>query len=246
MIKQITLATGLSLALAASPQLMAAKYKVVDVANGGSISGTVNFSGKDPDPVVFKISKDNDVCGNGTREVDFVRTSGGKLKDVMVYLQKVKQGKPFPKGLEQAEILQQGCEFKPWVTLMENGAEANIVNDDPVLHNIHTYELIGKAKKTVMNISQPDKGTIKKKVKLKRGVAMKIECDAHDFMHAFAFVPKNPYFALVDDNGQFTIDNVPPGKYKVVAIHGTLGSKKGKVEVAPGGQATIDFSFQGK
>ncbi len=246
MIKQLTLFTGLALALATSPQSMAAKYQVVDVANGGSISGSVNFSGKDPEPVVFKISKDNDVCGDGTREVDFVRTRDGKLLDVMVYLQKVKQGKPFPKKLEKAQILQQDCEFKPWVTLMVNGGEADIVNEDPVLHNIHTYELIGKAKKTVMNISQPDKGVIKKKVKLKRGVAMKIECDAHDFMHAFAFVPKNPYFALVDDNGNFSIDQVPPGKYKIVAIHGTLGSQKGKVEVAPGGQATVDFSFKGK
>ena len=108
------------------------------------------------------------------------------------------------------------------------------------------YELIGRTKKTVFNVSQPDQNTVTKKVKLKRGTAMKVECDAHDFMHAFVFVAKNPYFAVVKDDGSFEIKDVPAGKYTIKAWHGFLKDQKGKVEVAAGGAATIDFAFKGK
>ena len=244
MIKNLFLTAGLTLALIVSSNAMAAKYKIVDVADGGSISGKVDFSGAVPAPLKFKISKDNDVCGDGNREVDYVRVNNGALADVVVYLDKVKQGKAFNAEEKDASIVQKGCEFQPFIQIMHNENNAAIVNEDSVLHNIHTYEIIGKAKKTVMNISQPDKGTINKKVKLKRGVAMKVECDAHDFMHGFVFVAKNPYYARVADDGGYTIDNIPAGKYKVMAFHGSLGTQKGKVTVAAGANQTVDFSFK--
>ena len=242
--KYFPIMTGLALSLLISSNVMAAKYKIVDVADGGSISGKVSFTGDDPAPVAYKISKDNDACGTGNREVDYVRVVDGALTDVVVYLDKVKQGKAFNAEEKEAKILQKGCEFQPYIQIMQNDSNAAIINEDSVLHNIHTYEIIGKAKKTVMNISQPDQGTINKKVKLKRGDAMKIECDAHDFMHGFVFDAKNPYYARVSDDGSYTIENIPAGKYKIMAFHGTLGTQKGKAEVAAGANQTVDFSFK--
>ena len=135
----------------------------------------------------------------------------------------------------------------PFMSVMTNDSMFEATNSDPVLHNIHTYEIMGRAKKTVMNVSQPKQGaTTKKKVKLKRGAGMKIECDAHDFMHGFVFVAKNPYYAVVAEDGTYTINDIPAGKYKVKAWHGTLGEQKGKAEVTAGGSATVDFTFKGK
>lgn len=244
--KKILFMAGMTLSLLMSANVMAAKYKVVDVSDGGSISGKVTFTGDVPAPITYKISKDNDVCGEGNREVDYVRVNAGGLADVVVYLDKVKQGKAFKAEEKDAKIVQKGCEFQPFIQIMHNDNNAAIINEDSVLHNIHTYEIIGKAKKTAMNISQPDMGTINKKVKLKRGVAMKIECDAHDFMHGFVFVAKNPYYARVADDGSYTIDNVPAGKYKIMAFHGTLGTQKGKAEVTAGASQTVDFTFKKK
>jgi hypothetical protein len=246
MIKKLSIIAGLTLALASSPAVLAAKYKVIDVKDGGSISGKVTFEGKDPAPLVFKISKDNDVCGNGNREIDYVKVNNGALTDVIVYLAKVKKGKAFDPKDENATIDQKGCKFIPFIQTMHNNGNAAIINDDPVLHNIHSYEIIGKAKKTVLNISQPNKGTINKKIKLKRGVGMKLECDAHDFMHGFVFVAKNPYYTQVAEDGTYTIDNIPAGKYKVMAFHGTLGTKKGKAKVAAGSNQTVNFTFKKK
>ena len=223
----------------------AAKYKEMAVSDGGTVSGKVTFSGKDEAPKVYKISKDNDVCGTGNREIDYVRVQNGTLLDTVVYLDKVKEGKAFPAELSETTLDQKNCEFKPFLQVMQNGTDLAAVNSDPVLHNIRTYEIMGRAKKTVFNVSQPKPNTVTKKVKLKRGDVMKIECDAHDFMHGFVFVAKNPYAAIVQDDGSFTIDNVPPGKYTVKGWHGTITKgPKAKVEVTAGGTATADLEFK--
>ena len=236
----LTVAAAIALPLAAQ----GAKYKEVEVTDGGAIAGKVSFSGEDPAPTVYSISKDNDVCGTGTREIDYVRVNGGALNDVVVYLDKVKEGKPFGDDIATGKIDQEGCEFKPFLQIMRNASEISAINADPVLHNIHTYEILGRAKKTVFNISQPKPGTVTKAVKLKRGTAMKVECDAHDFMHGFVFVAKNPYAVKIAEDGSYSIDNVPPGEYKIVAWHGTLKAQKDKVEVTAGGSATVDFEFK--
>lgn len=226
----------------------AAAYKEVAVSNGGTITGAVKFAGKDQPPKVYSVSKDNDVCGTGKRKIDFVRIENGQLQDAVVYLEKVKEGKPFPADVGDITIDQKGCEFSPFLQVMKNKATLSAVNQDSVLHNIHTYELIrGDAKgpkKTIFNISQPDPNTVKNTVKMRKGAAMKVECDAHDFMHSFVFVAKNPYFAVVKADGTFSIDNVPPGKYTIKAWHGMLKNKKSKVEVKAGATATVDFTLK--
>ena len=226
----------------------AAAYKEGTVTGGGTISGKVSFSGEDLAPKIYKITKDNEVCGEGNREIDYIKVNNGALNDAVVYLEKVKEGKPFPADMGDVRIEQKGCEFSPFLQVMRNGKKLAAENMDPVLHNIHTYELIrGDAKgpkKTGFNVSQPDKGTVTKTVKNKRGAALKIECDAHDFMHSFIFVAKNPYYAVVNADGTFSIDNVPAGKYTIKAWHGMLKNQKSKVEVVANGSATVDFDFK--
>ncbi len=227
---------------------LSATYKEMTVSDGGSISGTVNFSGEDQAPKVYGISKDNDVCGTGEREIDYVRVVDGHLLDTFIYLDKVKEGKAFPDDVADATVNQKGCEFSPFLQVMRNNAKFAAVNEDPILHNIHTYELIrGDAKgpkKTLTNVSQPEPNTVTSQIKMKRGPAIKVECDAHDFMHGFVFVAKNPYFAKVGEDGSYTIDDIPPGNYTVKAWHGMLKNQKAKVTVEAGGSATVDFTFK--
>ncbi|MDM8545388.1 carboxypeptidase-like regulatory domain-containing protein [Candidatus Venteria ishoeyi] len=245
--KKTPLILALSLGLTVGTSAYAAKYQAVEVSGGGSVSGKVTFTGDDPGPKIFAITKDQEVCGKGNREIDYVKVSNGGLSNVVVYLDKVKKGKAFDAAQETGKVDQKGCAFEPFIQVMHNDKGFTAVNSDPVSHNIHTYEMMGRAKKTLFNVSQPDKdSSITKKVKLKRGVAMKIECDQHDFMHGFAFVAKSPYYALVAEDGSYTIDNVPAGKYKIKAWHGTLKDQKGSVEVAAGANSEVNFEFKGK
>jgi len=158
--KTLLTTTLLCSSLLAAPAY-AAKYKTIEVTNGGTITGKVTFTGKDPAPVVYPITKDNDVCGKGNRTIDYVKVNNGALTDVVVYLDKVKKGKKFDpiKG----KINQDKCTFEPFLSVMTNGEIMAAKNSDPVLHNIHTYEIIGRAKKTVLNISQPEQNAVTNK-----------------------------------------------------------------------------------
>lgn len=223
----------------------AASYKTVDVTDGGSIVGSVSAGDNGAESKSYTISKDPDICGEGTREVSFVNVNGGMLQDAVVFLAKVKSGKAFPDGLDTLTLTQEKCEFAPALGIMSNKGELTAINSDHTLHNIHTYEQIGKARRTVMNVSQPNAGDeVTKTVKLRKGNGMKVECDAHDFMHSFVFVAKNPYFSVVDENGGFSITDVPAGSYKIVVWHGFLGEVDGgKVEVSAGGEVTFDLTY---
>ncbi len=247
--KNLPIALAFTLAVTLPMTATAAKYKVAEVSNGGSISGKVKFAGKDTAPKTYGISKDNAVCGNGDRNIDYVRVKDGHLMDTVVYLEKVKSGKAFPADLKDAVIDQKGCEFNPFLQVMKNKTKIGAVNADPVLHNIHTYALMrGDAKgpkKTLFNVSQPNKGTVTKSIKMPgKSPAIKVECDAHDFMHGFVFVARNPYYAVVGEDGSFSIDNVPAGKYSIKAWHGMLKNQKAKVVVKAGGSASVDFTFK--
>lgn len=239
------LATAASILFAASiPFSAMAAYTVTAVSNGGSVSGKVTFSGKDPAPVPYTVSKDTDTCGTKNRNIDFVKVNKGALQEVVVFLDKVKEGKDWSKMVENIVLDQKGCEFSPYINIMRNNDKLKVTNSDPVMHNIHTYEIIGKAKKTGFNVSQPPElKEINKTVKLRRGAGLKLECDAHDFMHGFMFVAKSPYYAKVGADGSFTITDIPAGDYTIKTWHGTLGEKKGTVSVSAGGKATVDFKY---
>ncbi|MDQ7071784.1 MAG: hypothetical protein Q9M48_13800 [Rhodobacterales bacterium] len=128
---------------------------------------------------------------------------------------------------------------------MANRGELTAINSDHTLHNIHTYEQIGKARRTVMNVSQPNAGdVVTKEVKLRRGNGMKVECDAHDFMHSFVYVAKNPYFSVVDETGAFSISDIPAGTYEVMMWHGALGEiEVGEITIEAGGEVTMPLSY---
>jgi len=234
-----------TVALVGFTGLAQAKKYEIEVTDGGSISGKVLAGSAVEKSKIFTISKDTQICGEGNRTVPFVIIENGTVKNAVVFLYKVKQGKAFPKELMNVTLNQKKCEFTPAFSVIANGGNLTAMNSDETLHNIHTYELIGRARRTAINVSQPNAGDkVTKKIKMRKGAGMKIECDAHDFMHAYMFVASNPYYAVVGENGEFTIDNVPPGEYKIRLWQGFLGEiKSGKVKVTAGADTKIDLSF---
>ncbi|MBV1865755.1 MAG: hypothetical protein KUG74_15145 [Rhodobacteraceae bacterium] len=221
-------------------------YKEIEVSDGGSLVGTVSAGGAESESRSYNISKDPEICGEGTREVPFVEISEtGMLMNAVVFLNKVKEGKAFNKDEVDLTLTQEKCEFAPALGVMANKGKLTAINSDHTLHNIHTYEQIGKARRTVMNVSQPNAGdTVTKAVKLRKGNGMKVECDAHDFMHSFVYVAKNPYYSVVNAEGGFSIDGIPAGTYEVKMWHGFLGEVEvGDVTISAGGESSMELSY---
>lgn len=228
-------------AVAALAASAAAAYEA-GAAGSGKVAGKVSFKGAVPEAKLLVIGKDNAVCGTGNREVVEVAAKNGNLAGAVVYVAKIDKGKAWG-DLDKPVLDQKGCRFGPEVLLVRKDAELTIRNSDPVLHNIHTYELIGAVRRTMFNIGQPDKGDMKQPVKVRRANVVKIECDAHDFMHAWAFAADNPYVAVTRDDGSFSIDGLPAGSYELKAWHPVLGEKTATIDVKDGTAASAAFEF---
>ncbi len=232
-----------------------AAYKEVAVSGGGSITGKVTFSGELPPQSVESIiiNKNPEVCDvekTGYREVKWVDVEGGALRGVFVFIEKIAEGKAWPKG-EQI-IKQEKCRFHPWAEVFRHGEVKIRNNDKGVLHNINTRVMIGIKKgrkpvnKTLFNVAQPDPGDIIKKIearKMRKSPFVSINCEAHNFMFGYRLTPDNPYAVVVGRDGSFAIGDVPAGEYTVMAWHPKLGLKKLTVTVKGGAAAEIDYNF---
>ncbi len=132
------------------------------------------------------------------------------------------------------------CYFVPHVSVGFKGNEIDIVNSDPVFHNVHSY-IKGK---TTYNLGLPDQGS-KVTKKMKRDGIMEVKCDSHPWMLGYVFISKHPYAAATGDDGSFTISDIPAGSYKVKAWHESFGQiDLGKVTVAAGKTAKINAEFK--
>jgi hypothetical protein len=202
----------LGLVVAAGLALPVAAYEVAAVADGGSIKGKVVYPG--PVPAKRKIvpTKDREVCGSGVREVDQILLGPDKsVAEAIVYLEKVDRGKAWPKLAKTPEIDNVKCDFKPHVQVIPQG-DVTIVNSDPVLHN--TKSFFGRV--PVFNLALPNQGQRITRAVKKSGL-MRVECDAHGWMLGWVYVADNPYYAITEKDGTFTIADVPPGSYTLTA-----------------------------
>ena len=236
----------------------AAAYEAGDVASGGSIKGKLLFEGALPVDAIEKISitKNVDVCdedNTGVREIIWVDVQDGALRGAFVFIDKIAKGKAWPAPeAGNYMILQKGCRFRPWAQVVQRGP-ITIRHDDPdsVLHNINTREMIGVekgrvVKRTMFNFGQPEPGDIIKKLKPRRSSFIAINCEAHNFMFGFMMAPTHPYAVVVNEDGSYSIDDVPPGEYTVKAWHPRFGIKKTKLTVAAGAAMEADFTFADK
>ncbi len=216
-----------------------AKYKVVAVTNGGSISGKALFAGATPpaDETVT-LTSETDLCGNTLPAEKYVINSNKEIKNVVVYLSGIKEGKAIPQ--EKALVDNVMCAFVPHVSVGYKGNDIDIKNSDPVFHNVHSY-IKGK---TTYNLGLPDKDQVVTK-KMKRAGVMEVKCDSHPWMLGYVFISNNPYAAATGADGSFTISDIPAGSYKVKAWHEGLGELDlGKVTVAAGKTATVNAEYK--
>lgn len=239
MIKTI-LAVSVGLLLSSTAQ---AKYKVEEVGDGGSVQGSVQFSGDVPAVNMELISKDNEVCGDGEIAPNPISVSSdGSLQHVVVFLDGVKSGKAWPEQVYKLNQLK--CSFDPYIQVVPKGADLVISNSDPVLHNVHPYEQVGDKRRTMFNLAQPKLGQVNTKaIKTRRGEVVELSCDAHSWMSGWMYVLEHPYFAVVGEDGSFTIDDVPPGSYTLKAWHPVLEFQEQTVEVDANGSVLASFEF---
>ena len=207
-----------------------AAYEVVTVTNGGTIEGVVTLSGAAPAGSAIKVTKNQDYCGASIPDPTYVVNSSGGLANVIVYLKDITKGRAA--STEPSALVNEHCMFTPRTQGAMIGGQIKISSNDPVLHNTHPQNAETNA--TIYNIALPFKGfSVTKPLPASAGL-IKVKCDAHEWMHAWIMVLDHPYYATTGADGHFTIKDVPPGSYTLVAWHEAAGEKLAPVVVASG------------
>ncbi|MBV9462894.1 MAG: hypothetical protein JO317_01580, partial [Verrucomicrobiae bacterium] len=195
----------------------AAGTPAASTAASGSITGKVVFSGTPPAPDPIQMQADPYCAAHsGTKASErLVVGAGGALKNVVVYIKGPKAGSP---PAEKALLDQVGCHYQPHVLAVMAGQAITIKNSDGTLHNVHAMP----EKNQGFNLGQPMQNMSADKTFANPEVSVKFKCDVHPWMNAYVAVLENPWFAVTGDDGSFTISNVPPGNYTLVAWQESL------------------------
>ena len=208
-------------------------YEGGAVSNGGTIAGTVKFAGEAPAMAKIETTKDVDVCGK-TEKFDeaLVVGDGNGVKNVVVSIANIEKGKA--QAAEGGTLDQKECIYTPRVVLSPAGADLNILNNDGILHNIHTYSEANPS----INKAQP-KFRKKMTQNFAQSETIRVECDAHSWMKGWLVVTDHPYYAVTDASGAFELADVPAGSYTLRIWHETLGEMTQDVTVEAGGAASV-------
>ncbi len=226
----------------------AVAYKSVTVTDGGVVSGTITFTGTPPPPEHFTITKNPDVCG-AERDRYAIEVSNEALIHAVVMIKGVEEGKPPSPSV--IDIVGEDCTWLPFMSVvMRTGGGRNgspwmtVLNEDTVIHNPHPFELQPKSRRTLWNVGLPEKGSnTKQRLAVRKGDTVRLECDQHNFMLSWTKVVSNPYWAITAKDGNYVIDQVPPGTYTLVVWHPTLGEQKKEITVPKNGNVKTSFAF---
>ncbi|MGE0681560.1 MAG: hypothetical protein AB7P69_11775 [Candidatus Binatia bacterium] len=208
-------------------------YEIITVVNGGSIAGRVKFAGSVTPPQKVEISKDRDECGK-TEKIDesiLVGEDRG-LQNVLVSILEIQKGKVFTDSVPILD--QRDCRYVPHLVLVPVGKPLTILNNDGVLHSVHTHSV----KNPAFNRAQSKFKTEMQEI-LAYPEIIKLTCDVHSWMSGWIIVQEHPYFTVSGENGFFELLDVPPGEYVVSFWHEVLGIKEISLVVEPDKQTFI-------
>jgi hypothetical protein len=138
----------------------------------------------------------------------------------------------------KVEIDQKNCEFIPHVTALTKDQLLVFKSSDPVGHNIR-YSGFSNASK---NVALQPNGNMEVKL-VKEARPMQLNCDIHPWMAGWMMVFDHPFFAVTDDEGNFTITGVPAGDQNIIVWqekvgYVTPGASKGMPVKVKAGEVT--------
>ena len=159
------------------------------------------------------------------------------LRDTLVYIENVTNS--FEPPQEHAVMDQKNMAFIPHILPLLKGTTVDFLNSDMVQHNVYSPDAVADN----VNLGTWLKGDIRPFTFNKLGIAS-MRCNAHVDMLAYVLVLQNPYFARVNNDGSFSITNLPEGKYTVKLWNERYKAEDRQVEVKANVSATAEFELK--
>jgi plastocyanin len=211
-----------------------------DVAPGqektGTVQGGVRFTGEVP-PAKQLPTGDGGMINLHDLVVD-AKTKG--LRWVIAALEDAPaqkfEGDETPVLIDQKDFL-----FIPRVVAVQHGQSVKFDNSDNVNHSVSIFS---KVKENEANVFVTKKDPLTKSFEAEKA-PLRVGCVLHPSMTAWVYVAPHPWVAVTDEKGAFTIEGVPPGKYKLWLKHPDTGLEERKeVEVRAGQKAEVAFEWK--
>lgn len=145
-------------------------------------------------------------------QVEIQNGAGKPLADGIAFLESA-PAKAAAKPLQGTEIAQVNKQFAPQVTVVTAGTSVKFPNRDTVRHHVYSFSPVKTFELKLYS------GTDANPVVFdKPGIAV-LGCNIHDNMAAWIVIVETPYFGKSGADGKVTIDNVPPGSYRLRVWH---------------------------
>ena len=159
------------------------------------------------------------------------------LRDTLVYIENVTNS--FEPPQEHAVMDQKNMAFIPHVLPLLKGTTVDFLNSDMVQHNVYSPDAVTDN----VNLGTWLKGEVRPFTFNKLGV-VSMRCNVHVDMLAYVLVLQNPYFAKVNNDGSFSITNMPEGKYTLKLWNERYKAGDRQVEVKANATSTIEFELK--
>ncbi|MFQ5842770.1 MAG: plastocyanin/azurin family copper-binding protein [Thermodesulfobacteriota bacterium] len=130
----------------------------------------------------------------------------------------------------RVRVEQRDRRFIPRVLAVIAGRTVDFPNNDDVWHNVFSTS---EAKKFDLGLYPPGKT---RKVTFDKPGVVRILCNVHPEMEAYVVVKEHPFFAVSDSRGNYRIDAVPVGRYRLEIWHPELGTRVEPFNMVRGGE----------
>jgi plastocyanin len=165
------------------------------------------------------------------------------LPHAVVYIDSVKGDFTPP---EKAPVMdQKNMVFHPHVLPVLAGTTVDFLNSDEVAHNVFTPDKTADK----FNLGTWPKGEVRSFTFDKRCEEVcdaVMLCNVHPEMEAFVVVMQNPYFSATDEDGNFTIEDIPAGEYTVSVWHPKRKAESTTIVVPDEGAVSLEIALKKK
>lgn len=207
---------------------------------GETIKGIVRYTGAPVEKKKLPVTIDQYICGKDKEAEELVLSPTSGIRNAVVSLQNPPSGAKWEPNLPSVKMDQKQCAFVPRVVVAPVGGTVDFLNSDRLLHNVR-----GTGKENPpFNRAQPHARTIS--VVFKKPELLRVECDLHSWMRGWVVVAEHPFYAVTNDQGEFILENVPPGKYTLQVWQESLGTVTQDVTVGDRGSTTVTVGMPKK
>jgi hypothetical protein len=212
-------------------ELAATRYRATTLPTSGTVIGMV-------DPSALPTLEDS------SHECETGRKTPPRSRAALVWLAGLDSGKSLPIE-RRADLGSEDCGLDPSIVATTVGSTVNVYNDDAALHR---FVFRGKPVDGAVTMPFFNTGQVVASEKLTRRVGLvDVTCTLHPWTHGAIAVFDQPYFAVTDEQGRFSLDSVPPGNYTLMVWRPDLDKPlERKVQVTGQHTTNLNIGAEGK